>query len=146
MHKAILVPTLREFKMEKTQAIFAILTAVYGQSPWSVEQIEADMTKSDTAYFYVYQDGEVVGFLSVQDLAGEREITNIAIHPDYQGQGLADQLMQELVSYDQPIFLEVRSSNQAAQNLYTKHRFEVVGRRKNYYHHPVEDAVLMKRG
>lgn len=132
--------------MEKTHAIFTLLTAVYGQSPWSVEQIEADKAKSDTIYFYAYQDGEVVGFLSVQDLAGELEITNIAIHPDHQGQGLADQLMQELASYSRPIFLEVRASNQAAQNLYTKHGFEVVGKRKNYYHQPVEDAVLMKRG
>lgn len=128
------------------QKLYAILQAIYGQSPWSLEQIEADMAKSDTIYFYAYQDEEVVGFLSVQDLAGELEITNIAIHPDYQGRGLANQLMQELRSYSQPIFLEVRASNQAAQNLYTKHGFEVVGRRKNYYHNPTEDAVLMKRG
>ena len=39
--------------------------------------------------------------------------------------------------------LEVRASNEAAQRLYLKCGFEVVGRRKNYYRNPTEDALLM---
>lgn len=127
----------------RAQAIHGILTAVYGQSPWSLEQIVADMDKPETDYFVVQDKGEVVGFLSTLLLVGELEITNIAVHPDVQGRGLADQLMTQLDTEHQPIFLEVRASNQRAQRLYKKYGFEPVGRRKNYYHNPTEDAVLM---
>lgn len=133
--------------MDRAQAIYAILTDVYqGRSPWSLRQIEADLNKPDTDCFVVTADGETVGFLTIQDLVGELEITNIAVKTSHQGRGLADQLMANLTDLDQPIFLEVRTSNQAAQRLYAKHGFVAVGNRKNYYHNPTEDAVVMKRG
>lgn len=131
--------------MTLAQAIYAILTDVYGQSPWQLAQIEADLNKPDTDCFVVTDEGEIVGFLTSQILVGELEITNIAVKKSHQGRGLADQLMTNLTDCDQPIFLEVRSSNQAAQQLYAKHGFAVVGKRKNYYHNPVEDAVIMVR-
>ncbi|MET3558108.1 ribosomal-protein-alanine N-acetyltransferase [Streptococcus rupicaprae] len=133
--------------MERAQVLYAILDDVYqGQSPWSLTQIEADLNKPDTDCFVAMADGEMVGFLTIQDLVGELEITNIAVKSSYQGRGLADQLMANLADLDQPIFLEVRASNQAAQRLYIKHGFVAVGNRKNYYHNPTEDAVVMKRG
>ncbi|MFA9414104.1 MULTISPECIES: ribosomal protein S18-alanine N-acetyltransferase [unclassified Streptococcus] len=131
--------------MATAQAIYDILTDVYGQSPWSLEQISADLDKPESQYFYRYEGQELVGFLAVQLLVGELEITNIAVKRAYQGRGLADQLMQALAKERQPIFLEVRSSNQAAQALYLKHGFSAVGRRKNYYHQPTEDAIIMTR-
>ncbi|MGT2895127.1 ribosomal protein S18-alanine N-acetyltransferase [Streptococcus entericus] len=131
--------------MTTAQAIYDILTDVYGQSPWTLEQISADLDKPESQYFYRYEGQELVGFLAVQLLVGELEITNIAVKRAYQGRGLADQLMQALAKERQPIFLEVRSSNQAAQALYLKHGFSAVGRRKNYYHQPTEDAIIMTR-
>lgn len=131
--------------MTTAQAIYDILTDVYGQSPWTLEQISADLDKPESQYFFAYDGQELVGFLAVQLLVGELEITNIAVKRAYQGKGLADQLMQALAKERQPIFLEVRSSNQAAQRLYTKHGFSVAGRRKNYYHQPTEDAIIMTR-
>ena len=41
------------------------------------------------------------------------------------------------------ITLEVRASNNAAIQLYMKHGFAQVGRRKNYYEELNEDAILM---
>lgn len=132
--------------MEKVQSIYTILDDVYqGQSPWSSAQIEADLNKPDTDCYVQRADGEIVGFLTTQNLVGELEITNIAVKTSYQGRGLADRLMANLVELEKPVFLEVRTSNQAAQRLYAKHGFEAVGLRKNYYHNPTEDAVVMKR-
>ena len=53
--------------------------------------------------------------------------------------------MAFLNEVDFPIFLEVRASNNAAQALYQKNGFNAIGHRKNYYHDPVEDAIIMKR-
>lgn len=130
---------------EKAAAVFKILSDSYNQSPWSLEQIKADMQQDNVDYFFAEDEQVVAGFLSVQQLVGELEITNIAVRRSSQGQGLGAQLMSFLNAVDFPIFLEVRVSNSRAQALYQKFGFEEVGRRKNYYHEPMEDAIIMKR-
>ncbi|MBM7635252.1 ribosomal protein S18-alanine N-acetyltransferase [Streptococcus saliviloxodontae] len=127
------------------RATFAILEDVYGNSPWNLEQIGRDFEQDNTDYFFVSDRDEIVGFLAIQNLVGELEITNIAVLRAYQGQGYADKLMQHLAERNETIFLEVRASNKAAQALYQKHGFEVIGQRKDYYHEPKEDALLMQR-
>lgn len=130
---------------EKASAVYDILSDVYDKSPWSEEQILADMQQDNVDYFFLEDEKELIGFLSVQHLVGEVEITNIAVRKSYQGQGLGAQLMASLDDMDFPIFLEVRESNKSAQALYQKFGFELVGKRKRYYHEPVEDAIIMKR-
>ena len=131
--------------MKKAEEILALLSDVYGVSPWNLEQIEADMKQANTEYFYLYDDHTLIGFLALQDLAGELEITQLAVKKAYQGQGLANQLMGFLADRPEGIFLEVRAGNQVAKGLYEKHGFQPVGQRKNYYQNPVEDAILMAR-
>ena len=131
--------------MKKAEEIFALLSDVYGVSPWNLEQIEADLKQANTEYFYLYDDQILIGFLALQALAGELEITQLAVKKAYQGQGLANQLMGFLADRPERIFLEVRASNQVARALYEKHGFQPVGQRKNYYQNPVEDAILMAR-
>ncbi|MEY8463268.1 ribosomal protein S18-alanine N-acetyltransferase [Streptococcus merionis] len=126
------------------EQVFDILNQVYETSPWSMAQIEADMAREDTIYYGV-ADKDWVGFLALQELAGELEITQIAVLPAYQGQGYASRLMQFLDDRIEPIFLEVRASNAPAIALYQKHKFQKVGCRRAYYHNPVEDALLMMR-
>ena len=131
--------------MKKAEEILALLSDVYGLSPWNLEQIEADLKQVNTEYFYLYEAQALIGFLAIQDLAGELEITQLAVKKAYQGQGLANQLMEFLADRPERIFLEVRASNQVARALYEKHGFLPVGQRKNYYQNPVEDAILMAR-
>ncbi|MFX3789309.1 ribosomal-protein-alanine N-acetyltransferase, partial [Streptococcus suis] len=52
-------------------------------------------------------------------------------------------LMAAVMDWEGDIFLEVSESNSAAQALYTRQHFTKIGKRKDYYRHPVEDAVLM---
>ena len=131
--------------MKKAEEILALLSDVYGLSPWNLEQIEADLKQVNTEYFYLYDDQILIGFLALQDLVGELEITQLAVKKAYQGQGLANRLMGFLADRPEGIFLEVRASNQVAKALYEKHGFQPVGQRKNYYQNPVEDAILMAR-
>ncbi len=131
--------------MGKAEELLDLLSDVYGLSPWNLEQIEADLKQVNTEYFYLYEAQALIGFLAIQDLAGELEITQLAVKKAYQGQGLANQLMEFLADRPERIFLEVRASNQVARALYEKHGFLPVGQRKNYYQNPVEDAILMAR-
>lgn len=131
--------------MERSQEILTVLSDVYGVSPWSLEQIEADLNQANTEYFYLYDHQDLIGFLAIQNLVDELEITQIAIKKAYQSRGLGDQLMAQLSDRRESIFLEVRASNEAARALYAKYGFVQVGKRKNYYQNPAEDAILMVR-
>jgi [ribosomal protein S18]-alanine N-acetyltransferase len=91
--------------------------------------------------------GKPCGFVCVKVVAGEWEIENIVVAPEFQRCGAAHRLMGALISEAQKragtvICLEVRESNLPARHLYEKHGFTQAGRRKGYYRHPIEDAVL----
>ena len=137
-----------EIKKGRSQdgaAILAVMEDVYGHSPWKLELIEADLGQASSTYFLALdEEGQILGFVALQETLYEVEILQIAVKRAFQGQGIAQQLLAQLPDQKE-IFLEVRVSNQPAQGLYKKMHFEEIARRKNYYHDPIEDAVIMKR-
>ena len=126
------------------QVIYAVMAAVYPVSPWTLEQIQADLAQDQTWYALAYDGAEVIGFLAVQENLFEAEVLQIAVKQTYQGHGIASALFTQLPA-DKEIFLEVRKSNQRAQAFYKKEQMAVIAERKAYYHDPVEDAIIMKR-
>ncbi len=118
--------------------------------PWS-RQMLAEELENNCAAFLVALDGEaVVGYAGVMVMADEGYITNVAVYPEYRGQGIAAQLMQVFCNFAEGnklafLTLEVRPSNAAAIALYQKFGFEEVGRRKNYYDLPKEDALILTK-
>ncbi|AAT87738.1 TPA: ribosomal protein S18-alanine N-acetyltransferase [Streptococcus pyogenes] len=145
----MIVTTLSESNMktveEQAKKIYQLLEMVYGTSPWTLEQVLIDIRRDQTDYFLLYDYDKLLGFLAIQDLSGEVEMTQIAILPSHQGLGLASQLMTHLGSIESDIFLEVRESNHRAQGLYQKFGFKFIGKRPDYYRNPIETALLMKR-
>ena len=126
------------------QAIYEVMTDVYPVSPWTLEQIQADLSQDQTWYALAYDGEEMIGFLAIQENLFEAEVLQIAVKKTYQGQGIASALFATL-PIDKEIFLEVRKSNQRAQAFYKKEKMAVIAERKAYYHDPVEDAIIMKR-
>ncbi|HCC57519.1 MAG TPA: hypothetical protein DEQ47_09685 [Solibacterales bacterium] len=92
------------------------------------------------------EDGGVVGALAWRSVAqDEREILYIETASDQRRRGIARALLRQLLSdWAGATYLEVRESNQAAQELYRQCGFEAVGRRSAYYSHPVEAAIVLK--
>ena len=126
------------------QAIYAIMGDVYPVSPWTLEQIQADLSQDQTWYALAYDGEEVIGFLAVQENLFESEVLQIAVKKAYQGQEITSALFAQL-PINKEIFLEVRKSNNRAQAFYKKEKMAIVAERKAYYHGPVEDAIIMKR-
>ena len=88
--------------------------------------------------------GRVVAFQAIQSLTGgEAEILNLAVHPDFQRQGIATRLLSGLDFA--VLYLDVRASNQKALRFYYKHGFVKTGHRRKYYQRPVDDSVMMTR-
>ena len=89
------------------QAIYAVMVDVYPVSPWTLEQIQADLSQDQTWYALAYDEAEVIGFLAIQENLFEAEVLQIAVKKAYQGQGIASALFATL-PIDKEIFLEVR--------------------------------------
>ena len=122
--------------------------------PWTLESINNELN-NPLAKYVIAQDlstGKVVGFVGVWIIAGEGDITNIAVSSKYRKQGIASNLLIKLFDVCktfncEDITLEVRASNIPAQNLYKKFNFKEEGIRKGYYSDNGEDAIIMwKRG
>lgn len=119
--------------------------------PWSRQSFWEEASHSDAYYLIardVDRDNLIVAYAGCWVLANEGHITNVAVDPDYQGQGLGRRLMNELTSRVKTLgvdsmTLEVRPSNTVAINLYTSLGFRSVGQRPKYYTNPVEAAEIM---
>ena len=117
-------------------------------SPWSYKAL-CDFAECDTSRILVAKlDNVVVGYITYSVVLDEVQIANVATHPEYRRRGIGEKLLNFL--YDESkasgmyvITLEVRQSNEPAINLYRKCGYDEVGRRKNYYKNPTEDAILM---
>ena len=94
--------------------------------------------------------GARVGYAGLQVVLDEGYITNVAVRPDCRHRGVAGKLLDVFERFAEGnhlafLSLEVRASNYAAIALYGQHGYRGVGRRRNYYEHPKEDAVIMTR-
>jgi len=116
--------------------------------PWSESALHEELF-NDTACFIaaVTETGETVGYAGLHCVLDEGYIDNIAVRPEYRRQGVAGELLEAFLRFGRAklafLTLEVRATNSPAISLYAKYGFQEVGRRKNYYTAPVEDAILM---
>ena len=96
------------------------------------------------------ESGGVVGYCIMLRAADEAEIANIATAPGARRRGIGARLLDDAIAAGEAagvvaMFLEVRESNVAARALYASRGFAAVGRRRGYYRHPVEDALVLRR-
>ena len=118
--------------------------------PWSENSISAELASRLSYWLVAVESGEVVGYIGSQSVLGQSDMMNVAVHPDHRRKGVAEALILTL-SHDlkeqgnECLTLEVRASNAPAIALYEKLGFDTVGRRPNYYRHPKEDALIMRK-
>lgn len=129
----------------------AALERICFSDPWSRQLLSEELDNDLSALLVALdQEGQVAGYAGLQVILDEGTVTNIAVRPDCRRQGVAGQLLQVFLDFAQGnrlafLTLEVRASNYDAIALYGSRGFRSVGRRKNYYEHPREDAIIMTR-
>ena len=135
-------------KLNKDAEFIAQIERSCFSTPWTEEQIKAS---EDTTVFFLAKDGEkVVGYGGMYTVLDEGYVTNIGVLPEYRRKGIGSKIVKELINFSIEkslsfITLEVRVSNVAAIELYKSLEFSEVGRRKNFYSNPQEDAFIMTR-
>ena len=116
--------------------------------PWTIEQLRSQLPDEHHVFLTALEGEHLLGYVGMMVVLDEGYISNVAVAPEARRKGIGDALITDLVKRAELlelafVTLEVRQSNAPAAALYEKHGFTAVGRRKNYYDLPREDAVLM---
>ena len=128
----------------------AELEKICFRDPWSENSVASELDNSLALWLVAEVDGEVAGYIGSQTVMGETDMMNVAVHPEYRRQGVAERLVISLIEHlrlrsSHCLTLEVRASNEPAKNLYAKIGFVEIGCRKNYYRNPKEDALILRK-
>ena len=136
--------TICDAKPEHVPAIAAMEARCFPADPWPEDMIARLYPR-----FIVATEGdELVGYGVLSSILDEGSLDNIAVAPEHRREGIGEALLAQIIRRGREkelafITLEVRAGNAPARALYEKHGFFPVGRRKNYYEKPREDAILM---
>jgi len=129
-----------------------------GLSPWGWDAYHRELQLADDVMMLVarpllFEGGEragnsILGFIVARIIAADVHVNNVAVRPEFRRSGIAAKLLEAVLEWGRRrqamrALLEVRGGNTAAQALYQRCGFRVVGRRQHYYRSPVEDALLM---
>lgn len=128
-------------------AILEIERVVNG-SPWSEKSFRNEIDHVHGLFRVAIEGGEVVGYGGVWLVIDEAHVTNVAVAPSHQRQGIGRRMMVELLRAARDAgmtcsTLEVRAGNATALSLYEKLGFERTAVRRGYYPDNKEDAVVM---
>jgi ribosomal-protein-alanine N-acetyltransferase len=119
--------------------------------PWSEKSFREALAHPAVFFAAARSDaGTVLGYVVAWFVANEGQVANLAVAPSGWGTGIGRALLDaslheaRLREVDE-VFLEVRDSNERARRLYGSRGFEEIGRRRQYYRRPVEDAIVLRR-
>ncbi|HEX8087837.1 MAG TPA: ribosomal protein S18-alanine N-acetyltransferase [Blastocatellia bacterium] len=124
-----------------------------GLNRWGYDAYRRELYKNPNSIMLVarnqYAGPCVLGFFAGWIIEDELHVNNIASHLDYRKMGIGQNLMEAAIDEGRMrgvsfVLLEVRASNDPAQSLYRKLGFSFIGRRRDYYRSPTEDAFVMK--
>jgi ribosomal-protein-alanine N-acetyltransferase len=127
--------------------VASIERAVFSD-PWSDRDL-SECVQSGVPFLLAEQGSAVIGYIIAQHAVDEAEILNLGVAPARQHEGIGRALAGEMLAGLRllgvaKVFLEVRESNAAARRLYAVLGFTEVGRRRDYYRLPLEDAVVLR--
>jgi ribosomal-protein-alanine N-acetyltransferase len=142
------LPVIRPMRSEDIRSVMVVERAAYNY-PWT-EVILKDCLRVGYYCVVCEVNGLVVAHGIMSFGVRECHILNVCVHPDFQRNGIATQLIQYLLETAKwkradIAFLEVRISNEGACKLYKHLGFAEIGIRKNYYPAKTgrEDALIL---
>ncbi len=119
-------------------------------SPWSYRMFRKLIKHRRSKFIVALKDGKVIGYAGLIFEFSRTHIVNLAVHPNYRMRRVGTELLQYMLQCAEMakssyVVLEVRVSNQSAQNLYKKFGFAPTAIYKGYYPKENEDAILMMK-
>lgn len=127
------------------------LEALCFTDPWSRDSLAEELDNPLAVYTGLGRGSALLGYVGTRRVLDEWEIVNVAVDPAFRREHLGSRLLEAVLGEARAqgakqVFLEVRESNAPARGLYEKYGFRPIARRKHYYDHPVENAIVMAWG
>lgn len=119
-------------------------------APWSEQQFRRALASANVHFFAMKRPGRVVGYCGYQVEGNSAHILSLAVHPSFRRQGIAKQMIEDLLDIvaEQGLttaYLDVRTSNLAARRLYEQFGFARTRVERGFYPDSGEDAIVMTR-
>lgn len=144
---------IREIQQEDLEEVTALEASCFSM-PWKYKDFEETLTNPNRVYLIAEADAldakeRILGGCMITNIAGEGDISNVAVHEKYRDKKIATALLEALLKLGRERYgitaftLEVRSQNTPARKLYEKLGFISKGVRPNFYENPKDDAVIL---
>lgn len=139
---------IRPMREEDLDAVMRIERSCFAP-PWKREDFAAHLQADYARLFVAEREADLIGYVDLLSAADQGDIANIAVREDARGGGVGSALLLAALNAARElglveIFLEVRTSNEAAIRMYERASFSQIGTRRAYYTQPTEDACLMR--
>lgn len=125
---------------------------VFGGEAWTRQMLAAELVQQPASRYYLVADdkGQVAGYAGLLAAGGQADVVTIAVAAERWGQGIGSALLEALLGEAagrgcREVFLEVRTDNRRAQELYRRYQFTEIGIRRGYYQPSGADALVMRR-
>jgi [ribosomal protein S18]-alanine N-acetyltransferase len=134
------------------EAILRLERELFGEEAWSRQMLEGELARQPASRHYLVadDDGMVVGYAGLLTAGSQADVLTIAVALDRWGEGIGAGLLDALLAEAArrgctEVFLEVRTDNTRAQQLYRRYGFTEIGIRRGYYQPSGADALVMRR-
>ena len=128
-----------------------MLESICDPAPWSVNSLRYEIDNKEAILKVAIRDSKIIGYMCIRTLLDITHVMKITVIPEFRRNGIGSALLIESLkklrsqkSDVKHVTLEVRESNNAAIELYSKIGFRKTGSRRNYYKNPSEDGLIMQ--
>jgi len=144
--------SLRTMTPADIEAVLGLEHDLFGEEAWSRQMLEGELAEQPRSRYYLVadDDGLITGYAGLLVAATQADVLTIAVAADGWGRGTGSALLEALLAEAArrgctEVFLEVRTDNLRAQQLYRRYGFRQIGIRKGYYQPSGADALVMRR-
>ncbi|HUC57391.1 MAG TPA: ribosomal protein S18-alanine N-acetyltransferase [Streptosporangiaceae bacterium] len=143
---------LRQMTADDLAGVVELERSVFGEEAWTTEMLlgELEQQPASRHYLVACDGGEIVGYGGLLGAGQQADVVTVAVAVGCWGHGIGSALLEALMEEARrrgctEIFLEVRTDNARAQDLYRRHGFTRIGIRRGYYQPSGADALVMRR-
>src|SRR6266581_9624828 len=143
---------LRQMTATDLDQVVELERAVFGEEAWTRQMLAGELEQQPASRYYLVAEdrGQIAGYAGLLGAGWQGDVLTLAVAASRRGHGIGSALLQALLAEAArrgctEVFLEVRTDNSRAQELYRRHEFTEIGIRRGYYQPSGADALVMRR-
>jgi ribosomal-protein-alanine N-acetyltransferase len=133
-------------------AVLRLEQELFGEEAWSRAMLRGELAQQPASRHYLVADdaGVITGYAGLLAAGSQADVLTLAVAASRWGQGTGSALLEALLAEAArrgcvEVFLEVRTDNARAQQLYRRYGFVQIGVRRGYYQPSGTDALVMRK-